>query len=246
MTTLGIHFLNAKYRVKSMGRASAPRVFVNSIPKTGTNLVVSLALAYRRIAISGPIIAPVTSPRDFDHRKGLMFGHVESLEGTIDSLGLDDGFLMVRRPEDYVMSLARYIQANPRHPAHHALAKSDPSRLIHAVVQGIDLQGFKLKSIDARYRQYFNTAKRAGLKIVDFDDLKACPESGGPAADLMRVIGGEDYAAHFDEMLSASKETSTTYRHSGKSHIQGKLPDSVKHHPAFQGAAGLYECSVFN
>ena len=241
MTSPRIALLNAGNWLGTLTKASRPRIFVNSIPKTGTNLVVSLARAYGRLAISGPLIAREAKPGDFRGRKGLVFGHVEKLPAGFRDAGFDDAFLLVRRPEDYVLSLARYIQANSRHPAHRELGQADGDTLVAAVIEGIQRGGFVLKPIDVRYREYLEDAARHGLKPVDFDQLKASPVEDGAAAELLRCIGGEDFAQSHARMLEKSRDLSSTYRHSSRSTLNVGLSDNMRAHPAFQTASELYD-----
>lgn len=241
MTAFRIRLLNAHNRLQTIGRAARPRIFVNSIPKTGTNLVVSLTRAYGRLTISGPIIARNGTGRHLGGHAGLVFGHVENLPSGLTSLGFDDSFLLVRQPEDYVLSLARYIQANQRHPAHRKYGGGDPVALITAIVEGVRVKSFVLEAIDRRYRQYLGGAANHGLKLVDFDDLTSGAPVSGAAAELMTYIGGVSFAESYDRMLAKSQKLSSTFRHSSRSTLNVTLSEHIRRNPAFQAASDLYD-----
>lgn len=244
MTGMAITLLNTKYKVQSLGRSKSPRIFVNAIPKTGTNLVVSLAQAYGRVAISGPVIAAAAASGTFAGKCGLVFGHVENLSEDLVAGGFDDAFLLVRRPEGYVMSLARYIEANKRHPLHRALGHAEMDVLLRAIVEGTTVDSFALAAIDERYRAYIGNARSGGLKIVDFDELRGGPPHRANSAALMRAIGGPDYHESFAQMLAKSKRLSTTFQHSARSQLQGELPEDIRQASSFRSASRIYDDSL--
>lgn len=241
MTSPTICLLNAKYWLQTMGRAGTPRVFVNSIPKSGTNLIVSLTKAYGQLRLSGPVIAPQAGAQVLAKRKGLVFGHVEQVTDTLDSMGFDAGFLLVRRPEAYVKSLARYIDVNKGHPAHGVLGGTGSDALCSAVIEGAQAGPFKLEPVHDRYARYIDSAQQAGFQIADFDRLLANPPNCSPEAALLGYIGGPDFAAHFEAALARSQETSTTYRHSQNARTKIALNDAMFAHPNMQEAQACYD-----
>ncbi|MGK7659760.1 MULTISPECIES: hypothetical protein [unclassified Marinovum] len=237
-----VRLLNAKYAALSLGRRRRPRIFVNSIPKAGTNLVVSLALVYGRIRVSGPVIGRTPGPAQFTGRSGLIFGHVEHLPETAEELGLDAMYLLVRRPDRYAISLARYIEVNRRHPAHGIFLAGGAEALFGAILSGIEIGRFRLEPIDQRYRSYIDTARTNGSRIADFDRLlRAGGAENSSESALLRTIGGPDYALRFNEMLTRSKRSSTTFRHSSRATLPTTLPDAITKHAVLKEAQRLYE-----
>jgi len=210
-----VKLLQLKYFAKTFRRATTPRFFVNSLPKSGTNLVVSLTDAYGLLRISGPIISTRAHPDLFRNRQGMIFGHVEHMDDLARDTGVDKGFLLIRRPADYAVSLARYIVASRRHPLHAALHDLPPEELLTAVIGGTrTAESFSLDPVATRYATYLESAKAAGLVLLDFDELRAGGPAGGAETAFLELIGGPDYARNFSAMLTRSQETSSTFRHS--------------------------------
>jgi hypothetical protein len=244
MSTLAIRYLNLKYGFQTLGRNRTPRVFVNSIPKSGTNLIVSLTKAFGRMKLSGPVIAQTANGSDLAGRGGGIFGHVECFEQSATDMGLDMGVLLVRAPTAYAASLARYIESNPRHPAHKALAGQEVDTLLTAVIEGMHAGPFSLEPVHDRYVRYIENAQKTGFKIVDFDRLLKDPAEGSAEQDLLRVLGGDDYASNYEAALARSRETSTTYRHSQNAPRRIALSEDMRTHSNLQKAQTVYEAAL--
>lgn len=241
MPPINIRLLNARYGLQTLFRAGAPRIFVNSIPKSGTNLAVSLAMAFGRMHVSGPVISDRVSSDLFARRRGLIFGHVENATATTAGLGLDAQFLLVRAPVDYARSLVRYIESNSRHPAHRLFANETPEVIFRAVIEGFSTDRFKLPSVADRYRGYIAAAQQAGAGIIDFSDLSAGAPNGGAAEEFLNIIGGENWRDRLQTALERSKETSTTFKHSQRSTFGRDFGSDLRAHPLLSEAEAIYE-----
>lgn len=244
MSSFAIRALRLKYAVQTLGRAKKPRIFVNSIPKSGTNLIVSLAKAYGRLRVSGPFIAPHMQATHLARAGGLVFGHIEIVTGRITECGFEDGILLMRRPEAYAASLGRYIDVNPRHPLHAQLAGATPAVLLASVIEGIEAGLFHLPPLHERYAAYLDNATEAGLRVADYDRLLNAPATGTAEADLLAHLGGPDYAASFDTVLAMSRKISSTWRHSARATRDFSLPDPLAAHPNLREATALYEAAL--
>jgi len=231
--TVAVWLLNRKNAAKTAFRAKTPRILVNSLPKSGTNLVVSLAEAYGRVRVSGPVITPCGAAHDFAGRDGLVFGHMETLEdGAAD--GFDHRFLIIRQPSDYIRSLARYITSNPRHPLYGVMKEQSGKALLTVIIEG-KTGDWTLAPVDVRYAGYVATARQHGMTVVDFDAIRE-----GEAMPLLKAIGGADYAATFPEMLRRSQRTSATYRHAQRGARDDLDLAGFADHPRLVAAETVY------
>lgn len=233
--------IRAKNYLTSLGRADSPRIFVNSVPKSGTNLVVSLTLAYGRLKVSGPVITGNGTGKELRGRTGLIFGHIETMEGTAKELGLEAIYLLLREPRAYAISLARYIASNKRHPLHSFYVEEGSDRLFEAVVGGVSCAGFHLDPIAERYRKYIDNGRRTEARMVDFDRLLSSTPEGGAEVQLLTAIGGPDFRETLTETLARSKSLSSTFIHSQRSTLTQSLPDALADHLEFKTARELYE-----
>jgi Sulfotransferase domain len=95
---------------------------------------------------------------------------------------------ILRDPRDVAVSQMHYIKQRQDHFAHEAFLKlpSDHERLLHSI-QGGELGGRRLQSLDERYRQFLGWQDDENAIVVKFEDLVG-PRGGGSAEAQRRTV----------------------------------------------------------
>jgi Sulfotransferase domain len=116
---------------------------------------------------------------------------------------------ILRDPRDVAVSQMHYIKQRQDHFAHEAFLKlpSDRERLLHSI-QGGELGGRRLQSLDERYRQFLGWQDDENAIVVKFEDLVG-PRGGGSAEAQRRTV--ERVARHLgvwvhEETVSSIEE----------------------------------------
>ena len=183
--------------------------------------------------------------KDLRGRSGLIFGHIDTMKGSAEELGVDSVYLLLRTPRAYAISLARYIASNRRHPLHSFYLEVGDAHLFDAVVGGVTHDGFRLDPMSERYRKYIKTGRQTQARMIDFDRILSSETQGGAEAELLCAIGGPNYGATFTEALARSKSMSSTFWHSQRSALPKSLPGALADHPEFKAARDLYEDAFY-
>lgn len=206
-------------------------------------MVCSLALAYRQLRVSGPYVVDNSEEKIDGRFGGLVFGHFENFDcESLDAF--DANFLLIRKPESYVVSLARYVAQNIRHPLHSRFQKEGEDWLYRTIIGGSATSGFSFPAVDERYQTYLRIGKKSGAKVVDFDRLRNGLSASGPEAELLNWIGGENFRQRFEEVSKLARGASSTFKHSSRSPLQRRLPGHLVDDSRLERAALQYRRAI--
>lgn len=193
----------------------APRVLVNSVPKAGTHLLVSLLKHFPRLMSAGrhhtfrhfgPDDAPPTheqNPLRVDwvqleralrsvNPGQFMTGHFHAdptLMSMVENLGFRT-ILVMRDPRDIVVSSAYYFSSEPRHYLYerfNSLRTIDER--IMAVIMGLpsNRAGRGLEGIGSLVERYLGWVELDSALLVRFEDLIG-PRGGGSVGNQKSCI----------------------------------------------------------
>lgn len=222
----------AAYRgfVRATSPRSGPRVFVNSMPKSGTHLAMSLLDAFpgfrfsgRHVAFSeiealdgpprGPLPPHAIAGRDalvheLDRVPGrsYMTGHLAYDRDLAAALESSDArlVLFIRDPRAVVVSMARYFRTNPRHNLHATVQRRfpDDEELRTAVIEGFEADDHARRCVPMRQRLelFAPWLEEPGALVLRFEDLVG-PRGGGSEAAQADAVAR--LAAHVGADLDA-------------------------------------------
>jgi hypothetical protein len=203
--------LRARLAPQGPGR----RVFVNSIPKAGTHLVMAALDSFSAVRYSGLHLRPKTilrSPSDVPEassdldwelvrtlldrgaKKGQyvtahLWGHPELFD-ILEELGYGSLFV-VRDPRDIVISSAAYIASLRRHPHHRRLVEEYPSdsEKFLAIIDGfLPARGEPGRlSLEKRLEGFSPWLSAPGVLCCRFEDLVG-DSGGGSSPSQVGVI----------------------------------------------------------
>jgi sulfotransferase 6B1 len=194
-----------------------PRVFLNSVPKSGTHLVKRVLdllpdmrfAAYHLTAYDFANDGVV----DWDAAARMLnrvphghyaTGHLpasDELFARLDRLGFRRLFV-IRDPRDAAVSDVHYITRHPKHPLHRRLLSIPPDRRLYAVLSGLPDQrnGIPLmESVAARLASYQGWFEDPRCLVVRFEDLVGARGDGDVdrQVDVVQAI-----ARHVDRPLT--------------------------------------------
>lgn len=205
---------------------SLPPIFMNSLPKSGTNLLsrfLYLTGVFRR-AISPTVGGDLPLNRLRRLRKNAFLIAHAPYSSTLHTHLTDanvTNILMVRNPISVAVSNMHYIGSKiSKHRLHDYFVnvlRSDPERL-SAVLNGVQKERFGGATdslpLVAHYRQYAGWASANNCLIIRFEDLVG-PAGGGDLEDqnrtvdkLLQHIGlGADFNFPANELFSSHSRT---------------------------------------
>lgn len=203
-----ISFLRSFTFSRIKGRYRGPKIFANSIPKSGTNLLEKVFYHMPVIRYSG-----CRTLRKHTHSKEKILSKISFLKNGTYQMGHIDfdaeivkhlhnnnfrTILMIRDPRQIIISHYKYVSyIDTNHPTHGYFKnlKNDNDRLL-AVINGVD--GI-VESIDDVLSSYAGWVKDKKILVVKFEDLIG--EHGG-GSKLKQNETIENICKHIDLYLT--------------------------------------------
>lgn len=205
---------------------SAPRVFLNSVPKAGTHLLMELVKNLPRMMYSGRHRAL----RDFSTEPGSPPEHIPAID--LDAFGRDLGrvrngqfmtahfpyrrdveqmlegrgfssLLMIRDPRDVAVSHTFYVTGTERHWLHRRFTETlrTPDERLMATITGFpdDEISNGQESIGRLFEQYLGWLTRPNVLVCRFESLVGS-SGGGSDEEAMETVRA--VAEHLERPLS--------------------------------------------
>lgn len=191
--SIGVKILMHGLRPSAIiGRGNAPKILINSIPKSGTNLIGNALwhTPYLRRFL-GKTVTIGTPNRIYTSLRNIkngqyIFSHLpwdESIEKVINIHNIKVLF-MIRDPRDIVVSRFKYITyIDLNHRAHKYFINlpNDRERLMYAIKGKNKI----IKPINIILHEYYNWLNNNNCKIIKFEDLVGL--NGGASIDQQIV-----------------------------------------------------------
>lgn len=205
---VGIAAYRLYTRVRPTG--SGPKVIANSIPKAGTHLLMSMLDAWPGMHFSGMHFAlgldqPDTDePREFQEfaklvrrlRSGqYMSAHLPFRPAIARATEAANCrvLLSIRDPRAITLSLAMYLESNPRHPLHERMRREFPTleQRLDAVIDGVEVTAGQpgMPSLAERLDRYLPWLDGPLSHLVRYEDLIG-PLGGGSAEQQLATVRG--------------------------------------------------------
>jgi sulfotransferase 6B1 len=201
-------FLRSFTISKIKGRFSGPKIFANSIPKSGTNLLEKVFYqmpvirysSYRTLRKHTHSKEQILKKISFLKNGTYQMGHVDFDADIVKQLHLNNfrTILMIRDPRQIIISHYKYVSyIDTNHPTYDYFKnlKDDNDRLL-AVINGVD---GVVESIDDVLSSYEGWVKDNKTLVVKFEDLIG--EHGG-GSDLRQNGVIKDICKHIDMDLT--------------------------------------------
>jgi hypothetical protein len=201
-------------------RVDGPKVFANSVPKSGTNLLTHSLSQFPMLRPSFEHVTMNSNRRDGVEeleRKARRTGRGQYTSGHVFYTGSNAEIverhglrqvLMVRDPRDVVTSHFHYVtEKNTEHrlTAHYRSLPDDDARLM-ASIRGVSGEhtrdGDRLESIGEWMDAFLAWRAKPYVTVVRFEDLIG-PQGGGDADRQREAI--ESVADHLDVSLSTAE-----------------------------------------
>lgn len=213
----GRDFLRGFTPRRIRARWTGPRVFANSVPKSGTNLLLEclrlfpvLRPGHRHVSMnsnrrpgSNEFERKVPRTKRGQYTSGHAF-HSDSHAATVEEHGIDV-LLMVRDPRDVVTSHFHYVtEKHPGHRLHeHYRSLPDDHARLMASIRGVDgeftADGDPLEGIGEWMDRFLAWDEEPYTQVVRFEDLIG-PRGGGNREAQVEAV--RTVAAHLDVDLS--------------------------------------------
>ncbi len=220
-----------------------PEVIVNSLPKSGTNLVTRLlslmpgmsnsnihlgnSTVQQLPAVGDTIPVGVDMPRQIPLSSishslnqlgtgSFLSCHIPYSEALAEHLKQHNlkMIIVLRDPRDVVLSHASYIADTPGHPLNTVYKSLTKEERISASTNGLEFDGIKLLSIVERWNSMLPWLAHPNVHVVKFEDVVG-PEGGGDADRQISVI--KDLADFLDVKLNVNHRNEITASLFGKS-----------------------------
>jgi sulfotransferase 6B1 len=209
-------------------------IFLNTIPKSGTNLAIQLFYGMPGVASSPQPPFYEGLSRDFaeDHDRlaslvsgDLVAGHVYYSPlwvELLNNLGISRYFLY-RDPRDVVVSHMHFAMASPWHMHHAHLSQClhRPQDRLRALITGFVHEPYEVPDIGAWCRLFLPWRNEEGVLAISFEDLVRSPNSRRQTCKRMvrHLFGmelGDDQVEAIIAAMQASADagTSPTFRQS--------------------------------
>lgn len=257
----GRDFLNGLTPRRIRARWTGPRVFANSVPKSGTNLLLECLRGFPMLRPGHRHVSMNSNRRpgtdEFDRKlratgrgeytSGHAF-HSRSHAATVAEAGVDV-LLMVRDPRDVVTSHFHYVtEKHPGHRLHehYRSLPNDDERLM-ASIRGVDGEhtgdGDPLEGIDEWLDRFLAWDEEPYTAVVRFEDLIG-PRGGGSREAQVETV--ERIAEHLDVDLAdeeVARVAESTFSTGSSTFRKGLIGDwrnhfEPEHVEAFKDAAG--------
>jgi sulfotransferase 6B1 len=221
---------------RSMAMQPPPRVFLNSVPKAGTHLLMELVRNLPRMMFSGrhyalrdfsiepgspPQHVPAIDLDAFDRvlrkvRNGQFvtahFEYRKDVELMLDRRGFSS-LLMLRDPRDVAVSHTFYVTATERHWLHRRFTETlhTPDERLMATITGFsdDEISNGQESIGQRFEQYLGWLTNPNLLVCHFEALVG-PSGGGSLEESMEAVRA--VAEHLERPLSKEESERVAQR----------------------------------
>jgi hypothetical protein len=197
-------FLRSLTFSRIKGRFSGPKIFANSIPKSGTNLLEKVFYHMPIIRFSG-----IRTLRKHTHSKEQILKKISSLRNGTYQMGHVDydrelgqqlyvknfrSILMIRDPRQIIISHYKYVSyIDTNHPTYNYFKnlKDDNERLL-AVINGVSGIVESIDAVLASYEGWLNDNK---ILVVKFEDLIG-EQGGGSTSNQLDTI--KNICKHID------------------------------------------------
>ena len=173
-------FLRSFTISKIKGRFSGPKIFANSIPKSGTNLLEKVFYqmpvirysSYRTLRKHTHSKEKILKKISFLKNGTYQMGHVDFDAEIVKQLHLNNfrTILMIRDPRQIIISHYKYVSyIDTNHPTYDYFKnlKDDNDRLL-AVINGVDGVVESINDVLSSYEGWLNDRK---ILVVKFEDL---------------------------------------------------------------------------
>lgn len=227
-----------------MGRLNGPRVIMNSIPKSGTNLLNRALMYMPKMRQSGVCTIRLWGEADAGLLQRLssirngqyVVGHIQDSDEVFSLMMKESikGLVMIRDPRMIVLSHLNYVtNIDKTHKTHKYFESlpSDEARL-NSIIQGVD---GVVAPIGEVLRRYEGWLRHPNVLTVKFEDLVGS-SGGGTQIKQQETIKGiaEHLGIHMsDEWISAIADkvfssSAPTFRSGSTTGWKEKLSDDQK------------------
>ncbi len=203
---------------------TAPRLFGNAIPKSGSHLLHQILQGFADI---GPFVVPGMPPvnRDATNRKhdwdevaeqlrqmqpgDIRYGYLPAKHGFVEILTSPGwaSMLIYRDPRDVAVSLMHYITDRQlEHDFHQVFREqlTTPKARLRAIIKGMDLPHSHLRSTWEQYVNYLPWLEHPEVLPVRFEDLVLNRrETLGRILDFVQQRGGWQLTLPREQALDA-------------------------------------------
>lgn len=182
--------------------SSSPKIWGNSIPKSGTHLLSGIFMNMGfRIAQDGNLLPWVSSEEIQKKIKCLkggeyLIGH-RKFDDKFNSMLKENKiphFLIVRDPRDVVVSKAFYIANTPEHAFCCHFNKLNPHKRFIAAIKGVPgepgdtpAKRYGVPNIAEIYKQYLPWLKEKGCLLIRFEDLVGSRGGGSDEKQFLEL-----------------------------------------------------------
>lgn len=206
-----------------------PPLFLTSIPKSGTHLVVPVLEAV--LETKGHVLgkkgvrAGVVPPAFARH--AFVYGHVRCRVRAVTPAGLRI-LVLIRDPRDIVLSMRDYL-ARSRHPRHWAvrrmLARLPREEQLMRLVDGVAAMGFAVAPIEQHCGKMLEWRKRGGM-VLRYEELMA---PAGPDL-LAEAVGRSDLRDRIADALALQRNARGSTFNVGGTRWRAEMPRAVLDH----------------
>lgn len=211
-----------------------PPLFLTSIPKSGTHLVVPVLESV--LDVTGHVLGKRAVragivPAAFA-RHAFVYGHVRCRVRTVTPPGLRI-LVLIRDPRDIILSMRDYLarSRNPRHwGVRRLLAGLPREEQLMRLVDGVSAWGFAVAPIERHCGHMLEWRKRGGV-VLRYEDLMG-PE--GPEL-LAKAIGRTDLRVRIADTLAARRNARGGTFNVGGTRWRREMPQAVRDHIRARG-----------
>ncbi len=209
------HEILLGYKPKALkGRVLGPKVVMNSLPKSGTNLLNRVMLymplmrkkGFRTTRLWGEADSKILKKIKNIKNGQYIVGHIQDSRDIFDIMKNEDikGLLMIRDPRKIIISHYNYVTSiDKTHKTHKYFASlnSDEER-IGAIIEGVDDIVASIDEVLERYKGWMDNEQ---VYIVRFEDLVG-PNGGGSKEvqyqTVQKIANHLNIEINSDELIS--------------------------------------------
>lgn len=199
---------------------------LNSIPKSGTHLLLQAVQGIPDVEIVPPVIMGEFKKEDLDIQdlslNQFIYGHLfysAEYEETFRKHGVKQ-LLMIRDPRDVILSLYYYmLKVLPHHPVRQYAEKNQLNKeeIINSLILGISENEFIYEGSNEILSRFTSWMNNPDVLVLRYEDLNDPMKQGEEFYNILFHLTGGNVPENFSEMIESMKnniipEHSGTFR----------------------------------